>query len=178
MNINFKVTNPQRRGGNSIVEVRQNNSESSLISQIFNEKRSNNIYFIFIGSINVNEIKLKKTLFQWLEFVHDCVQSKLEFFSKEWEQKYKLFDDHVIFFWEQKYGTSNKIIEKSDQYMNSILKYSNEDVRIALFWIIWGLPHKNKLIESYKLEETLNYSSILQFFKFLEIMGKISESYN
>ena len=62
--------------------------------------------------------------------------------------------------------------------MSSIIKYSGEDVRAALFWIMWGIPHYNKLVEQYWLDESLSYSSILQFFNFLEIMEKISDYYS
>ena len=62
--------------------------------------------------------------------------------------------------------------------MSSIIKYSGEDVRAALFWIMWGIPHNNKLVEQYRLDESLSYSSILQFFNFLEIMEKISDYYS
>ena len=63
-------------------------------------------------------------------------------------------------------------------YIDSIIKYSTDDIRAALFWLISGLPCNNKLVEFYKFGDSLSYSSILLFFKLLVIMQKMSPDYS
>lgn len=120
-----------------------------------------------------------------LEFISQCLRTKLKMQQNECEQKYYDFDHHVSSLLENKCkwpyflfplpstrfhsitllnipfltvgvdGYFDKAIEKGLINLKSVIKYSEVDSRFLYFWLACRLPHFSKLVREYEVRGIL-----------------------
>ena len=103
-----------------------------------------------------------------LKLVHELIISKQTLFNHEWEAKYLDLDDHFTSYLEHKYGCTDLVIEKAQNYLYSMIHNSGNDIRLAWFWSLLELPFSKILFAEQKVSG--KYEVFKLVCKYLEIM--------